>query len=122
MLNPQRESAFRINLSSGLPRLSASIATVTAVIASAWVRLVVAAARGHFMSTKAHAKSYQPRSEFDRASETGRPSPSRNASPFRAAATRSERKLSASAAVLNGFLNLFFPTAHRTLRVIQEAI
>ena len=90
------------------------MAVVTAVSASACVRLVVAATRGHFRSANAQAKLYQDTSLLARSMETGRPVPVSKASPLRAAASRSDRKLSASAAVLNVAFQRRPATLHRT--------
>jgi len=48
------------------------MAVVTAVSASAFVRLVVAATRGHFRSANAQANPYQHMSLLARSIETGR--------------------------------------------------
>jgi hypothetical protein len=89
-----------------------NITVVTAVSASAWVCLVVAATRGHFRSTYVQAKAYM--SLLARSMEIGRPVVVSKASPLRAADSRSERKLSASAAVLNVVFHRRLPTFHRT--------
>ena len=90
------------------------MAVVTAVSASAWVRLVVAATRGHFRSTYPQAKTYQDTPVLALSIETSRPVLVSKASPLRAADSRSERKLSASAAVLNVAFHGRLPTFHRT--------
>jgi hypothetical protein len=109
VLNAHRFSAARRSLSSGFPRVLVNIAVVTAVSASAWVRLVVAATRGHFRSAKAQAMPLLARSM-----ETGRPVLVSKASPLRAAASRSDRKLSASAAVLKVLFHRCLATFQRT--------
>jgi non-heme chloroperoxidase len=50
VLNAHRFSAARRSLPLGWPRVLVNIAVVTAVRASAWVRLVVAATRGHSLT------------------------------------------------------------------------
>jgi hypothetical protein len=103
-----------MSLSSGLPRLLANNAVVTVVSASACVRLVVAATRGHFMSTNAHANSYHDISLAARRIDTGRPDATSNASPLLAAETSSDRKLSASALCLNGSCHALSAVFQRT--------
>jgi hypothetical protein len=56
---------------------------------------------GHFMSTYEQANSYQLAVFSSRVIETGSPADVENASPERAAVTSCDRKLSASALVLN---------------------
>jgi hypothetical protein len=102
-------------LSFGWPRVLVNMAVVTAVSASACVRLVVAATRGHFRSANAQAKLYQEMSLLARSMETGRPVLRSKASPLRAAASRSDRKLSASAAVLKVLFHRCLATFHRTV-------
>src|SRR4029453_11950881 len=75
VLNAQRFSAARSSLPFGWPRVLVSMAVVTAVSASAWVRLVVAATRGHFRAADAQAKLYQDMPLLARSMETGRPVP-----------------------------------------------
>jgi hypothetical protein len=60
------------------------------------------------------ANSYQDISRLLRCIDTGRPVSVSNASPFLVAATNSDRKLSASAALLNGSFQRFPATCHRT--------
>src|SRR5262249_20010629 len=94
VLNAHRHSADRISLPSGWPGPLGTVGGGTAVSASAWVGRGVAAPRGHFISTNAHANSYHDISNVARRIEIGQPDSTSNASPFRCAVTSSERKLS----------------------------
>ena len=101
-------------LARHLAGLGAGLEVRVAICLERGVELVVAATRGHFRSTYAQAKAYQDMPLLARSMETGRPVLVSKASPLRAADSRSERKLSASAAVLNVVFHRRLPTFHRT--------
>ena len=75
---------------------------------------VVAAARGHFISTYASTNANQDLARFARRIDIGSPSPMSNASPRFAACRNSERKLSARALVARVLENCLPPTTQRT--------
>jgi hypothetical protein len=102
VLNAQTRSAVRMRRSSGMPRVEPKRSMVAAIMASACVRLVVAATSGHFISTKAQAWSYHFSVWSMRSMEIGRPVAMTNASPRRAADVRSDRKPSAKVLLANG--------------------
>ena len=113
-MNAHRLSAVRIKRSSGFPCSVVNSSTVTAAIASAWVRRVVAATLGHFISTNEHACVYHDTFRPARRIDTGLPDSMSNASPLRVAETSSDRKLSANAAVLKGSFHSLPSTLHLT--------